>query len=57
MTEAVNTTLVQEAIQMIDGGLGVLQGRNLITTSEMADLLLDVRSVLAAAMPEAARQS
>lgn len=56
MTEAVNTTLVQEAIQLIDGGLGVLQGRNLISTSEMADLLLDVRSVLAVALPETAPQ-
>jgi hypothetical protein len=40
---------VVEALALIDDGLSKLQGRELISTNEVADLLLDVRTILAAA--------
>jgi hypothetical protein len=38
---------IREAMQLIDRGLGDISERQLVSTSEVADLLLDVRSVLA----------
>jgi hypothetical protein len=38
---------VTRAIALIDGGLGSLIDRQLVSTSEVTDLLLDVRALLA----------
>jgi hypothetical protein len=38
---------IREAMALIDRGLGDISERSLVSTSEMADLLLDVRGVLA----------
>lgn len=46
MTETIDTESIQEAMALIDRGLGDIQHRELITTSEVADLLLDVRLLL-----------
>lgn len=52
MTEAeaevgsVRTTSVEEALALIDKGLGVMIDRQLVSTSEVTDLLLDVRALL-----------
>jgi hypothetical protein len=43
---------VAEALALIDRGLGDMLHRELVSTDEVADLLLDVRSLLASA-PEA----
>jgi hypothetical protein len=45
---------ITEALALIDRGLGDMLHRELVSTNEVADLLLDVRSVLAAATPEPA---
>lgn len=45
-TSEVNIT---EALALIDEGLGLTMSRELMSTNEVADLLLDVRSILAAA--------
>jgi hypothetical protein len=39
-------TTIREALDLIDQGLGGISDRNLVSTSEVADLLLDVRTVL-----------
>lgn len=56
MTESVEIN-VAEALALIDQGLGLTMSRDLMSTNEVADLLLDVRSILAAApiddVPEA----
>jgi hypothetical protein len=39
---------VAEALALIDRGLGEMLHRELVSTDEVADLLLDVRSLLAA---------
>ncbi len=52
MTEAdaevgsVGTTSIEEALALIDKGLGVMIDRQLVSTSEVTDLLLDVRALL-----------
>ncbi|MCQ3813457.1 MAG: hypothetical protein KTU85_03440 [Acidimicrobiia bacterium] len=46
MTEAVDGIQIEEALQIIDSGLGDFIKRDLLTSSEVADLLLDLRSVL-----------
>ncbi len=46
---------VNAALQIIDAGLGVMTDRELVSTAEVTDLLLDVRALLseaAAAVPE-----
>lgn len=40
---------IAEALDLIDEGLGVAAGREMITASEVSDLLLDIRMLLAAA--------
>ena len=45
---------ITEALALIDRGLGDMLHRELVSTDEVADLLLDVRSILAAATPEPA---
>ena len=44
--------VISQALAVIDKGLGDLGHRELVSSNEVADLLLDVRSVLAA-VPEA----
>jgi len=39
--------VITEALAMIDKGLGGMRHRELVSTDEVADLLLDVRSLLA----------
>lgn len=46
MTETFDPETIQEAVALIDRGLGDIQHRELITTNEVADLLLDVRLLL-----------
>ncbi|MGI9601923.1 MAG: hypothetical protein ACR2QE_08560 [Acidimicrobiales bacterium] len=48
MTETLDRQQLAQALELIDRGLGDLQHRRLVSTDEMADLLLDVRSLLAA---------
>jgi hypothetical protein len=38
---------ITQAIALIDGGLGTLVDRQLVSASEVTDLLLDVRALLA----------
>lgn len=38
---------IREAMQLIDRGLGDISERSIVPTSEVADLLLDVRTLLA----------
>jgi len=38
---------IKAAMQLIDRGLGGISDRSIMPTSEVADLLLDVRSLLA----------
>jgi hypothetical protein len=45
-TELQGDTTIREALDLIDQGLGGISDRNLVSTSEVADLLLDVRMVL-----------
>jgi hypothetical protein len=55
-----NEAVINEALGVIDGALAKMMSRELVSTGEVADLLLDVRSLLttevevpvdAAAMP------
>ena len=48
MTETVAVETIAEALALIDRGLGDMQHRELVSTDEVADLLLDVRVLLAA---------
>lgn len=50
MTEtAVPEIVIQEALAVIDQALGTMQQRALVSTDEVADLLLDLRLLLATA--------
>ncbi len=50
MTEtAVPEIVIQEALAVIDQALGTMQQRELVSTDEVADLLLDLRLLLASA--------
>lgn len=44
--EVTPVTTIEEALALIDQGLGGLTERQLVSASEVADLLLDVRSLL-----------
>jgi hypothetical protein len=48
MTATIETEAIAEALRMIDRSLGWMNRRELISTGEITDLLLDVRSVLSA---------
>lgn len=45
--------VISEVLAVIDRGLGDMQHRELVSTTEVADLLLDLRLLLAAAAVEA----
>jgi hypothetical protein len=47
VTEIFDTTKINEIRAIIDRGLGTTQSRELIAASEVADLLLDLRLLLA----------
>lgn len=49
MNEILENDAIAQALQIIDRSLGTLHQRELVSTAEVSDLLLDVRSVLAAA--------
>lgn len=53
MTETVEVN-ISEALALIDEGLGLTMSRDLMSTNEVADLLLDVRSILAATPTDSA---
>lgn len=40
---------INQALRIIDQGLGTMHTREIVSTSEVSDLLLDMRSILAAA--------
>ena len=46
MTETIEAEKLFEALSIIDRGLGDLQRRELVSSAEVADLLLDVRTLL-----------
>lgn len=46
--DVTDLTPIDEALALIDKGLGGLTERQLVSASEVADLLLDVRSLLSA---------
>ncbi|CAN5233986.1 hypothetical protein BH18ACT4_BH18ACT4_00140 [soil metagenome] len=48
MTETQEFHSITEALAVIDRGLGDMLNRELVSTDEVADLLLDVRTLLAA---------
>jgi hypothetical protein len=54
MTETTDIESINEALAVIDRGLGELLDRELVSTTEVADLLLDVRTLLAASPDELA---
>ena len=47
MTETTDTAPLDDALSLIDGTLLDLQGRELVAASEVSDLLLDLRMLLA----------
>jgi hypothetical protein len=49
MTETQELDGIAEALAIIDRGLGEMVHRELVSTDEVADLLLDVRALLTAA--------
>lgn len=52
MTETQEFKTISEALALIDQGLGDMLHRELVSTDEVADLLLDVRSLLSAPAAE-----
>ena len=44
--------VISEALAVIDKGLGDLLHRELVSTNEVADLLLDVRTLLSSPTPD-----
>jgi hypothetical protein len=49
MTETLEASqVIAEALAVIDRGLSEMQHRELVSTDEVSDLLLDVRTILAA---------
>lgn len=54
MMETTDVVSVAVAIELIDSNLKDLQGRELVSAAEVADLLLDLRTLLAASQVEPA---
>lgn len=48
MNDTIAPDLLTEAVTLIDEGLAHVQSRELVSANEVADLLLDVRLLLAA---------
>lgn len=53
MTEVRELDVIAEALTVIDKALAEMTRRELVSTAEMADLLLDVRSLLKTSQPAA----
>ena len=53
MTETTDVVSLDDALSMIDQNLRDLQGRELVSASEVADLLLDLRMLLLLAPADA----
>ncbi len=49
MSDILEIDAINQALEMIDKSLGVMHTRALVSTNEVSDLLLDMRSVLASA--------
>jgi hypothetical protein len=49
MSETLEIEAINQALEMIDKSLGVMHTRELVSTSEVSNLLLDMRSILASA--------
>ena len=47
--KVIDEAVIDEAVRLIDGGLSDLLHRELVSSDEVSDLLLDVRTVLKAA--------
>ena len=54
MIETTDMVSVADAVELIDSNLKDLQGRELVSAAEVADLLLDLRMLLVAAQVEPA---
>jgi len=54
MTETRELDGISEALALIDRGLGDMMHRELVSTDEVADLLLDVRTLLTHELAEEA---
>ena len=52
MSGTIDAEVINEALSIIDRGLGQLLHRELVSTVEASDLLLDVRSLLAGTVDE-----
>ncbi len=48
-TKVIDEAVIEEALRLIDAGLADLLHRELVSTDEISDLLLDVRMLLTAA--------
>jgi len=46
MTETIDETIVQEALEFIDGQLAVMHAREIVSAADVSDLLLDLRQLL-----------
>jgi hypothetical protein len=53
VTTADHAEVITEALEVIDGALGAMMSRELVSADEVADLLLDVRSLLTASGADA----
>ncbi len=51
MTDTIEASRVHEALALIDRGLADLQRRELVSSAEVADLLLDLRGLLIRSVP------
>ena len=49
MSETLEIEAINQALEMIDKSRGVMHTRELVSTSEVSNLLLDMRSILASA--------
>lgn len=45
-TAAVNDAVISEAVSVIDKALSVMMSRELVSSNEVTDVLLDVRTLL-----------
>ena len=54
MTSTADTDVIAEALAVIDRALGAMSHRELVSTGEGSDLLLDVRTLLASPASPAA---
>ncbi|MDQ6798993.1 MAG: hypothetical protein M3011_13430 [Actinomycetota bacterium] len=52
MSETLESDAINQALEIIDRSLGTLHTRELVSASEMSDLLLDMRSLLVADLAE-----